>query len=40
MDLYRREGAHPNQYHTWSKEFLEAGKRRLKGDTERQATLG
>nr|MBA3572192.1 transposase [Pyrinomonadaceae bacterium] len=39
-DLCRREGIHPNQYYTWSKEFLEAGKRRLKGDTERPATRG
>ena len=27
-------------YYTWSKEFLEAGKKRLSGDTERQATSG
>jgi len=39
-DLCRREGTCPNQYNTWSKEFLEAGKRRLKGETERQATRG
>ena len=39
-DLCRRESIHPNQYYTWSKEFLEAGKRRLKGDTARQATRG
>jgi transposase len=25
-------------YYAWSKEFLEAGKKRLSGDTERQAT--
>ena len=30
----------PSLYYTWSKEFLEAGKRRLAGDTERQATTG
>ena len=30
----------PGLYYTWSKEFLEAGKRRLAGDTERQATTG
>lgn len=39
-DLCRRESIHPNQYYTWSKEFLEAGKQRLKGDTQRQATRG
>lgn len=40
-DLCRRESIHPNQYYTWSKEFLEAGKGlRSKGDTERQATRG
>jgi len=36
--LCRREGIHPNLYYKWSKEFLEAGKRRLAGDTKRQAT--
>jgi len=36
--LCRREGIAPNLYYTWSKEFLEAGKRRLAGDTKREAT--
>ena len=36
--LCRREGINPNLYYKWSKEFLEAGKRRLTGDTKRQAT--
>ena len=36
--LCRREGISPNLYYNWSKEFLEAGKRRLEGDTKRQAT--
>ena len=36
--LCRREGIAENLYYKWSKEFLEAGKRRLSGDTERQAT--
>ena len=36
--LCRKEGIHPNLYYNWSKEFLEAGKRRLNGDTVRQAT--
>ncbi len=36
----RREGIAQGLYYTWSKEFLEAGKRRLSGDTERQATSG
>jgi transposase len=38
--LCRREGISPNLYYTWSKEFLEAGKRRLQGDTKREATSG
>ena len=37
-ELCRREGIHPNMYYKWSKEFLEAGKARLAGDTKRQAT--
>jgi transposase len=37
-ELCRREGISPNLYYTWSKEFLEAGKRRLSGDSEREAT--
>ena len=36
-ELCRREGIHPNLYYKWSKEFLEAGKQRLVGDTEREA---
>ena len=36
--LCRREGIAESLYYEWSKEFLEAGKRRLSGDTERQAT--
>ena len=36
--LCRREGIAESLYHTWSKEFLEAGKRRLAGDTARAAT--
>ena len=38
--LCRREGIAANLYYSWSKEFLEAGKRRLMGDTKRQATSG
>ena len=34
----RREGIAESLYYTWSKEFLEAGKRRLAGDTARAAT--
>lgn len=37
-ELCRREGIGPNLYYNWSKEFLEAGKKRLLGDTKRQAT--
>ena len=39
-ELCRREGIAENLYYSWSKEFLEAGKRRLAGDTERSATGG
>ena len=35
--LCRREGISPNLYYRWSKDFLEAGKRRLQGDTLREA---
>ena len=37
-ELCRREGIAQGQYYSWSKEFLEAGKRRLAGDTARAAT--
>ncbi len=37
-ELCRREGINSNVYYRWSKEFLEAGKKRLAGDTARQAT--
>ena len=37
-ELCRREGIAESLYYSWSKEFLEAGKRRLSGDTARQAT--
>ena len=36
--LCRREGLNPNLYYRWSKKFLEAGKKRLVGDTTREAT--
>ena len=36
--LCRREEIAESLYHTWSKAFLEAGKKRLAGDTARQAT--
>lgn len=39
-ELCRRERIHPTQYYKWSKEFLEAGKQRLNGDTVREATSG
>ena len=39
-ELCRREGIAQGLYYKWSKEFLEAGKKRLSGDTERQATSG
>lgn len=34
----RGEGIAESLYYSWSKDFLEAGKRRLSGDTARQAT--
>jgi len=36
-EICRREGINPNLYYNWSKEFLEAGKKRLQGDTKREA---
>jgi transposase len=39
-DLCRKEGITQSLYYTWSKEFMEAGKRRLAGDTARAATTG
>ncbi|EET46672.1 transposase IS3 family protein [Thalassobium sp. R2A62] len=36
--LCRREGIAVSLYYSWSKEFVETGKRRLSGDTSRQAT--
>ncbi len=37
-ELCRREGIAEGLFYSWSKEFLEAGKRRLAGDTPRAAT--
>ncbi len=37
-ELCRLEGINSNVYYRWSKEFLEAGKKRLSGDTVREAT--
>ena len=37
-ELCRREGLNQNIYYRWSKEFLEAGKQRLSGNTQREAT--
>lgn len=39
-ELCRREGINQNLYYRWSKEFLEAGKKRLAGDTAREASSG
>jgi transposase len=36
--ICRKYGIHANNYFKWSKEFIEAGKRRLSGDTLREAT--
>ena len=37
-ELCRREGIAQNLFYRWSKDFLEAGKKRLAGDTARAAT--
>ena len=37
-ELCRREGINANLYYNWSKDFLEAGKRRLAGDIKQEAT--
>ena len=39
-ELCRKEGIAQSLYYVWSKEFMEAGKRRLAGDTARAATTG
>ena len=36
-EICRKEGINTNVYYKWSKDFLEAGKRRLSGDTLREA---
>jgi transposase len=36
-EICRREGINTNIYYRWSKEFLEAGKKRLMGNTIREA---
>jgi transposase len=37
-ELCRHEGIHQNLYYRWSRDFLEAGKKRLSGDTAREAS--
>ncbi len=37
-ELCRKEGINANLYYNWSKDFMEAGKRRLAGDLKREAT--
>lgn len=39
-EVCRREGIVPNLYYRWSKDFLEADKKRLQGDTIREANGG
>jgi transposase len=36
VELCRTERINPNVYYKWSKQFGEAGKKRLQGDTERE----
>ena len=38
VELFRRESISSNLYYRWSKDFLEAGKKRLQGDTVREAS--
>ena len=38
--ICRKYAIHSNNYFKWSKEFIEAGERRLSGDTLREATRG
>jgi len=40
VELCRREGIHATVYYSWLKEFMEAGKHRMMGDTLRQANTG
>ncbi len=37
-ELCRREGIHPTIYYQWLKDFMEAGKARMRGDSKREAT--
>jgi transposase len=37
-EMCRKQGIHPTNYYKWIKEFMEAGKKRLNGDTQREAT--
>lgn len=37
-DICRKYGIHQTQFYKWNKQFLEAGKKRLQGDTTREAT--
>ena len=36
-ELCRREGIAQSQYYSWSKDFMEAGKKRMARDTQREA---
>ena len=38
VELCRREGIHPTIYYKWLKDFMEAGKSRLRGESKREAT--
>jgi transposase-like protein len=39
-ELCRREGIHPTIYYKWLKDFMEAGKARMRGDALREASTG
>lgn len=36
-EICRKESIHANQYYKWSKDFMEAAKKRMMGDTQREA---
>ena len=38
LEGFRREGIKPNNFYSWTKEFMESGKERLSRDTTRDAT--
>lgn len=39
-EICRKYGINENNYYNWSKDFIEAGKKRLSGDVQREANSG